>query len=104
MRRLLSQQPRAAAADSRDAERVVWAVGTAGRYVLGARPCLPLAMATQWMLWRRGVSTELRIGVKRDASGRLDAHAWVEHDGRILIGESPGIGRFDRLPALSLWT
>jgi Transglutaminase-like superfamily len=28
----------------------------------------------------------LRIGVKRDAAGKFVAHAWLEKDGRTLIG------------------
>ncbi|MBZ5608973.1 MAG: lasso peptide biosynthesis B2 protein [Acidobacteriia bacterium] len=108
LRRLLSDFRRArhsaTKAGAEEVERIVWAVRTAGRMVLGARPCLPLAMATQWLLWRRGILTDLRIGVMRDEAGHLDAHAWVEQDGRILIGESPALERFERLPALSLWT
>lgn len=87
-----------------DVDRIVWAAGAAGRLLLGARPCLPLAMATQWLLRRHGVATDLRIGVMRDQSRQLEAHAWVELNGRILIGQMPSLDRFERLPALSLWT
>jgi hypothetical protein len=100
----LQTQRRAAEISSEEVDRIVWAVSTAGRIVLGAKPCLPLAMATQWLLGRRGVLTDLRIGVMRGDSGQLEAHAWVEQDGRILIGETPSLERFERLPALSLWT
>jgi Transglutaminase-like superfamily len=54
------------------------------------------------LLRRRGFVTDLRIGVMRGDSGRLEAHAWVELDGRILIGQTPSLERFERLPALGL--
>jgi hypothetical protein len=103
--RLLSRFVRAhpkAAKDPADVDRIVWAVSAAGRVVPGGKPCLPLAMASQWLLTRRGFVTDLRIGVMRDDSGRLEAHAWVELNGRILIGQTPSLERFERLPALGL--
>jgi Transglutaminase-like superfamily len=106
--RLLSRLQRAQSNTAKgcpdEVDRIVWAAGAAGRLLLGARPCLPLAMATQWLLRRRGIATELRIGVMRDESNHLEAHAWVELDGRILIGQTSSLGSFERLPALSLWT
>jgi len=60
---------------------VSWAIDT-----LGARPwihalCLPRALAAHAMLRRRGIASQLCLGVKR-GTGALDAHAWVEvrHD------------------------
>jgi len=53
--------------------------------------CLPRAMALQWMLARRGISTTLLIGVARgEAMGQLhDLHAWVEVNGTTVIGTDP---------------
>jgi len=42
--------------------------------------CLPTSMALWALLRRRGVETEIRIGVRLDPDG-LAAHAWVERDG-----------------------
>ena len=51
--------------------------------------CLPRSLATWWLLRRRGLECELRLGVKpRDEA--IQAHAWVEFDGRVLNGE-PGV-------------
>ena len=94
----------AAPGDSGEIDRIVWAVSAAGRVALGEKPCLPIAMATQWLLSRRGFSTDLRIGVMRGESGNLEAHAWVEREGLILIGDSPALDRMERLPALSSWS
>ena len=49
--------------------------------------CLPRAMAAQWMLRRRGVSSRLWVGVRRAAPGRpLDYYAWLTVDGESVIG------------------
>lgn len=45
--------------------------------------CLPRALTLWWLLRRQGIAAELRIGARRVAD-RLEAHAWVECDGRVL--------------------
>jgi hypothetical protein len=42
--------------------------------------CLTRSLMLTWMLRRRGIASDLRIGVRLEG-GRLDAHAWVETDG-----------------------
>lgn len=61
----------------------VRAVDRAAR--LGPRPptCLPRALTLWWLLRRQGLAAELRIGTRR-AADRLEAHAWVECEGRVL--------------------
>jgi len=50
--------------------------------------CLPRAMVAQWMLARRGVSPQLVLGVAPPEGARTAhaLHAWVEVDGRIVMG------------------
>lgn len=55
-------------------------VNIAARHTLGPRTCLTRSLLLGWLLWRRGVESQLRIGV-RLTKGVLDAHAWVECDG-----------------------
>jgi hypothetical protein len=38
------------------------------------------------MLEEAGVPASLRIGVTRKKSGELEAHAWVESSGKVIIG------------------
>jgi len=66
-------------------------VDIAGRFHLIPMHCLPRAFALQWVLGRRGVRTELRIGVRKEAKG-LRAHAWLEHEGRHIGGARPSYG------------
>jgi hypothetical protein len=49
--------------------------------------CLSTALTLQWLLARRGISTELRLGVRRASAG-IEAHAWVEHAGVALLEPS----------------
>jgi hypothetical protein len=72
--------------DVSSARRVVWAVEAVARRLFPARPCLPQALAARFLLARRGVTTDLHIGVARTADGELAAHAWLEREGRVLIG------------------
>lgn len=67
--------------------RLLWAVAAVSRRLLPARPCLTQALAAQALLrWRGGRAARLQIGVARAPDGRLRAHAWLERDGRVLIG------------------
>lgn len=78
-------------------DRIVWAVRTASRSMPGAT-CLGSALALQRLLSAQGCATELHIGVAREPQG-IAAHAWVLHEGRVLIGEE---GQ-DRYTILTTW-
>jgi hypothetical protein len=68
-------------------DRLAWAVTVASRYVPGAT-CLTQALAAQVLLGRRGHQTRLHIGVRKGEESDLQAHAWLECSGRVVIGES----------------
>lgn len=80
--------------------RVVWAVEVVSRYMPGGVKCLARALATQVLLGRRGLRAELRIGVAKSERGQLEAHAWVESQGRIVIGGLKDLARYTPLPTL----
>lgn len=65
---------------------VTWAVAAAGRRITGTT-CLAEALAVYTMLRRRGHDPVLRIGVRQRDRSLLDAHAWVECDGQVVMGE-----------------
>ncbi len=65
--------------------RVGWAVAVASRYVPRAT-CLAQALAVRLLLEREGYPAHLRVGLARDARRWWEGHAWVEHQGRIIIG------------------
>ena len=101
VRRLLLEREvavrRAPAADVM--KRVVWSVRSASRFVPAAT-CLPQALVTQLLLKRRGHPATLRIGVAMNAQQQLVAHAWVESEGRIVIGGTDSYRRYSALPPL----
>ncbi|MFZ1973376.1 MAG: lasso peptide biosynthesis B2 protein [Candidatus Acidiferrales bacterium] len=45
--------------------------------------CLERSLVLCWLLRRRGMVAELRIGVRKD-SDRFEAHAWVERNSQVL--------------------
>jgi hypothetical protein len=49
--------------------------------------CLQRSLVLLWLLRRRGIESELRIGVRKDGSA-LTAHAWIEMAGEFL-NDSP---------------
>jgi transglutaminase superfamily protein len=79
--------------------RTTWAVTVASQYIPKAT-CLTQALATQVLLARQGYATSLYIGVTKSDRGRLEAHAWIESQGKVVVGES-ALGRYIRLPALA---
>ncbi|HEY4953992.1 MAG TPA: lasso peptide biosynthesis B2 protein [Gemmatimonadaceae bacterium] len=79
------------------AARVGRAVAAASACVPGGRNCLVRAIAVQRMLSGLGLASELRIGASKSPAGRLDAHAWVECMGGIVIGGAFESGRYAAL-------
>ena len=73
-------------ADSASAARVSRAVASAARALPGKKTCLVQALACRALLRRRGIEATIRLGVLKDDSGGLRAHAWVESGGRAVIG------------------
>ncbi|MBN1835414.1 MAG: lasso peptide biosynthesis B2 protein [Spirochaetales bacterium] len=79
------------------ASTLVRAVQASGRLVPGAS-CLVQALAVRAMLERHGYHAELHLGVAKGDSGRLTAHAWVVHEGRIVIGGPESAGVYTPFP------
>ena len=67
-------------------ERILWAVSAVNRRLFPVRPCLTQALTARYLLARRGVPSTLRIGVTRGEDQSLQAHAWLEQRGEVLIG------------------
>jgi hypothetical protein len=64
---------------------VAWAVEATARRVPEAS-CLTQALAADVMLRRAGATPQVRIGVAKDRQ-EFEAHAWLELDGRVLVGD-----------------
>ena len=67
---------------------VAWAVRTVAYRLPFALTCLPQALTVKFLL-RRASNLPLHIGVQTAATQGFQAHAWIEKDGQIVIGEWP---------------
>jgi hypothetical protein len=83
-RRNARERPAASARPSRSL--LAWSVRTAGRYVPSSRPCLTQALVLDSYLRRWEYPSRIAIGVARGSRGELEAHAWVESDGVVVLG------------------
>lgn len=69
--------------------RVSWAVTAVARRLPGMT-CLVQSLTAHALLRRRGYRADLRIGVQERASSAarpLEAHAWVECEGCVVVGK-----------------
>jgi hypothetical protein len=84
-------QPRFRSPNRYSADQLSWAVRAVSPYVPHAT-CLTQALALHILLRREGLQSRIRIGVRKDA-GHFEAHAWVESQDRVVIGDS-GLSRY----------
>ncbi|MEN7538001.1 lasso peptide biosynthesis B2 protein [Aurantiacibacter flavus] len=66
---------------------LAWAVKHSARIVPFAH-CLTQALSLQYLLGQQGMTSTIRVGVQTAENGNLGAHAWLLHDGVVLIGGS----------------
>ncbi len=91
--RLYAGDPRCGGrSDPEAAERAAREVERAGReYSVYPVNCLVRSLVLVWLLRRRGIAADFRLGV-RTLTGRFEAHAWVEHSG-VPLGEDADVAR-----------
>src|SRR5438128_5621288 len=90
VRRMLLSAPRSdARAKSKPptVDQVCSAITIAARYVPGAT-CLVQALVGRDVLHGVGESAEIRLGVAKNDAAIFEAHAWLEGEGRVLLGGS----------------
>jgi len=89
--------PRTPATPQPDLATLAWAVAAASR-VVPCATCLVRALAARRLFARHGYPATLCIGVTRSPESGFAAHAWLEHEGRVLPGSASG----PFIPILSL--
>jgi transglutaminase superfamily protein len=75
---------------------VRWAIEAVSPWMPWDTTCLVQALAAGRMLSRRGVPWDLRIGLCRDETRQLLAHAWLR-SGRYVVTGRGGAGRFTEI-------
>ena len=69
--------------------------------VIPLTSCLSKALAGSILFSSSGYQTKLHIGVKREESGVLGAHAWLTLDGCVVTGKVSDLNHYQELPSLS---
>ena len=77
---LNDNQEREAALVSKSAAMIAHMVNAADRHGLVHPSCLAKSLTLWWLLARQGISSHLRIGIRKKEE-MFEAHAWVERDG-----------------------
>jgi hypothetical protein len=82
-------------------DQIAWTVMVASHYIPKVK-CLARALTTQVLLERQGYPTQLRIGFVGMKKGKSSAHAWVESEGRVVIGGGGNMARYIPVPLQAL--
>ena len=75
---------------------VAHVVAMASRHTPTPNSCLHRSLALWWLLRRRRFDSHLRFGARRHESG-FEAHAWVEHDGIVVLDDLVSGGDYVRM-------
>lgn len=66
---------------------LIWAVHVSSHFVPWAT-CLTNALTGYSLLSQYGYPSLVKIGVGRSSEGEFEAHAWLEYEDEVVIGES----------------
>ncbi len=80
--------------------RVQWAIDASCKFMPGSVKCLARALTMKTLLDRYNCPAKLVIGVDKNKVAQLEAHAWVEYEGHVVIGHLHDLNRFKPLPNL----
>lgn len=86
--------------DGRNPSKIINAIYTSDRYSLSRSKCLAKALVTKFLLSKSGYICSLKIGVFKTDQGTLEAHAWVEYENKIIMGNLFDLHKF--VPITSL--
>ena len=79
-----------------DAKTIIWAVEASSARVPGGHNCLVRALGAETLLRRYGYTCDFKIGAGKTEAGEFTAHAWLECEGRVIIGDFE-LGRYAEL-------
>ena len=65
---------------------VIWAIAVVSKPVFLGFTCLVQALAAKWLL-KNNYTTRLGFGVHKQAAAGFSAHAWLMHEGKVILGE-----------------
>jgi hypothetical protein len=80
----------------KETEEIVWAVSTAADLLPLELLCLPRALSTKFLM-RKASFITLEIGIEINPRKKFEAHAWVERNGKVIIGDWSNSVSYQRL-------
>src|SRR5258708_24297439 len=80
LQRFLHNAGQESATGPADKNATAHMVNAADRHGLVHPSCLAKSLTLWWLLGRQGISSQLRIGIRKE-NEKFEAHAWVERDG-----------------------
>src|SRR3990167_5618297 len=69
-------------------EDIRWSIDAASNHIPFTKSCLVKALVGQILLKENGYNPNLCIGVSKDNENQLDAHAWIDINGKTIIGKT----------------
>lgn len=74
------------------ARQITWLIEKMSKYTPWESKCLVKALTGQRMLKKRRIPCTLYLGMAKDNTNKLSAHAWLRCGNHILLGENGRIG------------
>jgi len=94
-------EPAGKSLDSEEVRQITEAISRLGRFLVPLRiNCLPQALVGNLLLRRKGFDVQLKIGVLKNSRDQLAAHAWLEYQDQIILGDLRNLGQFTSFPSL----
>jgi hypothetical protein len=95
-------EPACQPADMEEMRAIIEAIERIGQVLAPLRiNCLPQALVGHRLLGRKGFDVQLKIGVLKNRGDRLAAHAWLEYQGQVMLGDLRNLGQFTSFPSLN---
>lgn len=90
-------------AEMEEMRAIIQAIERIGQFLAPLQiNCLPRALVGHRLLGRKGFDVQLKIGVLKAPDDRLVAHAWLEYQGQVILGNLRGLKQFAAFPALGV--
>lgn len=89
--------------NAQEMQTIIQAIERISQFLSSSRiNCLPQALVGYMLLRREGFDVQLKIGVLKTPSDQLVAHAWLEYQGQVILGNLQCLGQFAPFSSLKL--
>ena len=96
-------EPAGKPAEMEEMRAIIEAIERIGQVLAPLRiNCLPQALVGHRLLGRKGFDVQLKIGVLKNRGDRLAAHAWLEYQGQVMLGDLRNLEQFTSFPSLNV--